>query len=217
MSLSDHTGTNTRLPVIGLMGAPGSGKSTVAQMFAEAGCEVIDADVLAARAFEDECVRQTLRTWWGDDVIRGDTGDRRRVGEIVFHNPGQRSRLEGLIHPEVNRQRAEIRSRLFAHPGTAVLAIVEDCPLLLEVGLDGACDFVVLVDAPLDTRQGRVLATRGWSAEELQRREDSQAPLDTKRDRADYTIDNAQGLEATRRQVCSLLQKIIEQHRLGGR
>ena len=72
-------------PVLGLLGAPGSGKSTVARAFADLGCGVIDADRLAHEALQSQPVRDQLAQWWGDDVL-DDAGrvDRSAVGKIVF-------------------------------------------------------------------------------------------------------------------------------------
>ena len=61
--------------------------------------------------------------------------------------------------------------------------------MLLERGLEGGCDALVLVETPAAVRQDRVARGRGWDAAELARREKSQLPLDTKRRRADYVVD----------------------------
>lgn len=176
-------------PTIGLMGLPGSGKSTVAAMLADLGCGVIDADRLARQALEEPSVREQLVAWWGTGVMNAEGEvDRRAVGRIVFDHPQQRERLESLIHPRVAAARATGRERLAADP--VVRAIIEDCPLLLEVGLDEDCDALVLVDAPRELRLERVRATRGWDEAELKRREKNQWPLDIKHRRAHHVIVN---------------------------
>lgn len=203
--------------VIGLMGAPGSGKSTVARAFEQLGCAVIDADQFAAEALADPGIQSTLAKWWGADLIRDGQVDRKRLGSVVFSDPDARAKLESVIHPFVNQLRLAARQRFAEQCDPPVPAIIEDCPLLLEVGLDKDCDFVIFVDSSLALRQQRVKASRGWSAQELARREESQAPLDTKRARADYTIDNALDLAATDRQIQRVFQQIIELPRLNRR
>jgi dephospho-CoA kinase len=179
---------HTHQPIIGLMGLPGSGKSTVARAWRDAGCVVIDADALARQALETPEAREQLRAWWGDDVIdSGGHVDRRAVGRIVFQDAAERHRLESLVHPWVHRQRQRLHHQHRGDP--AVRAIVEDCPLLIEAGLDEDVDVLVLVEAPWDARLERV-AARGWDAAELDRREAAQAPLDTKRKRADHVVFN---------------------------
>ncbi|MFI4859373.1 MAG: dephospho-CoA kinase [Phycisphaerales bacterium JB063] len=206
--VSDPGQPARRLPVIGLLGAPGSGKSTIARMFANSGCAVIDADQLSRDAFEDHAIQATLVEWWGEGVVREGKVDRSQIGEIVFADPEQRARLEGLVHPYVNRRRAELREAIERDAAGGAVAIVEDCPLLLEVGLDGGCDRLVFVDCPLAIRRQRVLESRGWSADELAAREAAQWPLDTKRARADYTVSNVGDKKAIQAQVDSVLTDI---------
>jgi len=202
--------TTPPLPVIGLLGAPGSGKSTIAGMFAQAGCAVIDADQLAREAFEDHAIAATLVGWWGEGIAPAGRIDRQQVAAIVFNDPAQRQRLEGLIHPYVNRGRHERRAELAGVETGRFRAIVEDCPLLLETGLDKECDALVFVDCPLEVRRERVRASRGWSAEDLAAREAAQTPLDTKRAKSDYTIDNVGDAEAIRSRVSDVLKSILD-------
>ncbi len=203
-------GETRGVPVIGLLGAPGSGKSTIARDFAALGCVVIDADQLSREAMLDPRVLETLAAWWGDGVVVDGRADRRRIGEIVFADAGERQRLEGLIHPYVNRWREAIRQEVFAHPSPMIPAIVEDCPLLIEAGLAEGCDVLVFVDTPLEERQARVQASRGWSAEELAEREAAQAPLDTKRSAADHILYNVGDRETIRSRVADVLNDILQ-------
>ncbi|MEM1355625.1 MAG: dephospho-CoA kinase [Planctomycetota bacterium] len=212
--LHDLSPTPHPIPVIGLLGAPGSGKSAVAQVLSDLGCAVIDADRLAREALGEDEVKAALRSWWGPDVI-GPSGevDRASVSRIVFDQPAELKRLESLTHPIVNRQRQEKRLAFFTRPD--VHAVVEDCPLLLEAGLDHGCDVLIFVDAGLAVRQKRVRQTRGWSASELARRESRQWPLDMKRHSADYVVRNGAGHEELRQQVSSVLSQIRQRFKAG--
>lgn len=194
--------TEDAIPTIGLMGAPGSGKSLVARQMASLGCVVIDSDALARQALKDPDVIRRLDDLWGAKVLtpQGQV-DRSALATIVFDDPEQLRRLEALIHPIVHAGRAELRRQALNRPG--IRAIVEDSPLLLETGIDKECNVLVFVDAPLALRQQRVARDRGWTPDELAQREKYQTPLDTKRQRADYVISNDAGeahcLEQTRR------------------
>lgn len=191
-------------PVIGLLGAPGSGKSYVARLLAQEGAAVIDADAIAREVINRPEVRGTLADWWGTEVLQEDGRvNRSAVGAKVFDDPCELARLESLIHPKVNARRGELRE--LYRGDEDVLAIVEDCPLLLERELEGDCDVLVYVDVPLETRQERVARTRGWSADELARREKNQMPLDMKRARADYVFDNDADQSAVQTQARRLL------------
>jgi dephospho-CoA kinase len=197
-------------PVIGLLGAPGSGKSYVAGHLQRLGAAVIDADALARAALDEPAVKETLTQWWGPDIVRPDGSiDRAAVGRRVFDDPDQLARLEALVHPRVNARRSQLRAQHRADP--AVTAIVEDCPLLLERQLEGDCDRLVLIDTPRHVRLERVARIRGWDAAELDRREKNQLPLDIKRGRADYVLDGNADAETVETQARQLLDRATSQ------
>ena len=195
-------------PILGLLGGPGSGKSFIARLFADEGCGVIDADRIAREALERVDVKAALRDWWGGGVF-DDAGrvDRAAVGKIVFDDSDQLERLESIVHPRVHEKREAMRAAMRDDPG--VVAIVEDCPLLLESGLDAGCDALVFVEASRGVRLRRVAEHRGWDAAELDRREAKQTPLDTKRERADYVLRNDADEGLARREVRRVLSSIL--------
>jgi len=195
-------------PTIGLMGAPGSGKSLVANQLASMGCAVIDADALARQVLEEADIKSKIAAWWGPGVLTpSGKVDRAELARIVFADPAQLKRLEALVHPRVHRLREALKRRALAREDTQ--AVVEDCPLLLETGIDKQCDALIFVEAAFQTRLGRVSRTRGWGVRELTRRDKSQMPLDIKRRRADYVISNdaeeAHCLEQTRRVLSQII------------
>ncbi|HEX7010738.1 MAG TPA: dephospho-CoA kinase [Phycisphaeraceae bacterium] len=195
-------------PIIGLIGAPGSGKSLVARQLAQLGCAVIDADALARDVLEEPQVIQQIADWWGPQVLDASGRvDRQALGRVVFNNRAELDRLEGLVHPRVHARRRQLRAQYEADPH--VRAIVEDCPLLLEKELADDCDVLIYIDAPEAVRLGRVRAQRGWTARELQEREKNQWPLDMKRQRADYVIDNSASEAETFDQVRRVLSLIL--------
>jgi dephospho-CoA kinase len=195
-------------PIIGLAGGIGSGKSTIAGLFGEMGCLVLSADDAVRDAYRDPAVKSTLRTWWGNRVFDSyGEFDRRALARIVFENPDEKRRLEGLIHPIVAAKR---QGAMEAAAGDAqVLAFVWDIPLLFEVGLDRQCDAIVFVDAPFEQRLRRVQATRGWDENELRRREKLQRPLDNKREMSNYIVQNTADVGFARKQVRDVLCAIL--------
>lgn len=118
--------------------------------------------------------------------------DRAGLAQRIFSDPSARSRLEGWIHPLV---RARILSVLTEAEEQGVPRVVLDVPLLLENeaqhGLVARCHHLVFVHAPLVERDRRAIETRGWEAGEVQRREATQLPLEEKRERADFVVENS--------------------------
>ena len=191
------------IPVIGLVGGIGSGKSLVGSMLADLGCLVCHSDELARSALADPAVRDELVRWWGREVLDPSGAvDRRAVAGKVFPDPAERKRLEALLHPRIESARR--RTFAAAPPGTRALVI--DAPLLLEVGLDRECDAVLYIDSPREDRLRRLAETRGWDSAELERRESAQWPLDRKRAAAHHVLVNAGNQPALRSEV----QKALE-------
>lgn len=197
------------VPVIGLAGGIGAGKSAVARAFADLGCTVSDSDAQARLALERDDVRRTLVEWWGRGVL-DDRGrvDRSAVASIVFDRDDERARLEGLIHPLVRRSRESLIEEAAAAGAPAVIV---DAPLLFEAGLDAECDAVVFVDAPRDVRLAR-LAARGWDDAELRRREKAQLPLEEKRRRSSYHLENVGDLGSLHDAARHILSDVLAKY-----
>ncbi|CAN5184261.1 dephospho-CoA kinase [soil metagenome] len=179
---------------VGLTGNIAAGKSAVADVWRDLGATVIDADVLARRAVEPGSpALAEIAARWGKNVVSGTDGtlDREALGRIVFGDPDARARLEGIVHPEVRRLR-EIEHAAAAERGDRI--VVDDVPLLFEVGMEDAFDVVVLVDAPAETRLRRLTEERGMDRYEARRRIAAQMPAEEKRARADIVIDNTRTL-----------------------
>lgn len=195
------------LPVIGLAGGIGAGKSAVARILAELGCVVSDSDAQARAALRDPQIKSAILKWWGERVLdRQGEVDRGAVAQIIFADPAERRRLESIVHPWIEARRSE----LFGQAKPDARALVIDAPLLLEAGLEKACDAVIFVDADRGTRLARVAADRGWPPQELAKREQSQLPLDVKRRRADYTVLNNGDLSELKLQVRRVLDQIVD-------
>lgn len=197
---------------IGILGGIGSGKSLVARQMAELGAGLLDADRAGHEVLQEQTVHDVLRQRWGDDVFGPDGRiNRDRVAEIVFAPPpeGGRERrfLENLLHPRIAERLAGEQKEFAAREYRAV---VLDAPLLLEAEWDRLCSRLVFVDAPRELRLARV-AARGWTEEDVARREAAQLPLEVKRARADVAIDNSGTPQHTRAQVERFWASLAEQ------
>ena len=200
--------------VIGLTGGIGAGKSSVARILHDHGCVVFDADEAVRGILKtDSAVREKLISWWGSGIIN-DEGkvDRRRVAQFVFVEDGERKRLEGLLHPMVEKRRNQLwedAGREAKQAGRRIAAFVIDAPLLFEVGLDKKCDAVIFVDASEEIRLNRVREGRGWRAEELKNRERAQWSVDMKREKSDFIVENEGSFDDLRSEVRVVLEKIV--------
>jgi len=193
--------------VFGVLGGIASGKSAVARELAGPEGVVLDADREAHEVLRRPEVLAALRAEHGAGIF-GDDGalDRSALARIVFADPAARARLEDLTHPLV---RANLRARLEAARASGVPRIVLDVPLLLENdarhGLVAECDALVWVETDPSLRAARAAATRGWSTDEVARREAAQWPAEAKRARARHVVENDGTLDDLRRAVARVL------------
>jgi dephospho-CoA kinase len=194
------------LKVLGLTGGIGTGKSTVAGMFAARGIPVIDADLLAREVqAPGQPAHADIAAAW-PEVIHGDGAiDRKRLGDIVFGEPAARARLEAITHPRI-RALGEERLEALAAAGHR-LAIYE-ATLLVEAGRHRDVDGVVVVTASPETQIARVLARGGLTRAQAEARIRAQAPLADKLRVATHVIDNDGDLAATEAQVDRLLAEL---------
>ncbi|HHI68300.1 MAG TPA: dephospho-CoA kinase, partial [Planctomycetes bacterium] len=187
--------------VLGLLGGVASGKSAVARLFQEAGAHVLDADKMAQSVLDQPEVAAQVEEKLGPGLLDPQGRiDRKALAQKVFRSEKARRSLEALVHPKVLAWIEEGLSRLRKAPNLVVL----DVPLLLETGLDGECDILVFVETPEGAREKRALL-RGWPPGERRRREKTQLPLETKRAKADYILNNSGSLDETRKQVLDLI------------
>jgi len=195
----------SHVPVIGLVGGIGSGKSAVGSILEELGCFVTNSDAAAHQCLRDPEVVSTLIERWGERVLASDgEPDRSAIARIVFGDESERKWLESVLHPMINRRRRMELDSL----GDDASGFVIDAPLLFEAGIDSECDAVFFIDAQLQHRLDRVISSRGWSEEDLIAREAGQLPLDEKRDRATDVIPNDGSLEELRTHVEEAFERI---------
>lgn len=196
--------------MLGVCGAPGSGKSAFAKALGELGAAVIDADALAHKALERDDVKKIAMKEWGRDVFNKDGQiDRAALGRIVFENEEERRKLEKIVHPRV---RASMLKEMAAAKEKGYKIIVLDVPLLLEAGLDKWCRKVAFVEAAREKRLARLAERHGWNAVQADQRESAQMPPDQKKKKSDITIDNNGSLDELRRQAEQIFNRLTGKH-----
>jgi len=194
------------MDVIGLTGGIASGKTTVATMLRDLGATVIDADAAARAVVEPGTPGlNAVVEAFGPEILEGDRLDRWKLGAIVFEDPAARRRLEEITHPLIRAWMAE-RQREAEERGD--VRVVLDIPLLYENGLDRGLKAVILVYAPAEIEMERLMARNSLSQEEAGRRLAAQMPIEEKKARADYVIDNSGTREQTLEQVGKVWKQI---------
>ncbi|MGB0598510.1 MAG: dephospho-CoA kinase [Rubripirellula sp.] len=203
--------------VIGIVGSPAGGKSTVAEQLEAFGATWINADRLAREVLERGEIQNRLLDHFGADIA-GKSGqvDRAKLAAVVFGDDDSSRRaltyLEGVIHPETRRL-IELRLDEAQHSGASKSAslaqpiVMLDVPLLFEVGWDRCCDQVWCVDADPAVRLQRA-AERGWNEGELHRRESNQLKIEEKRRLSNVVIENNGTLDKLHETVTQLWRSI---------
>lgn len=196
-----------RMKWIGLTGGIASGKSTVSKMFGQAGVPVIDADLIARTvvAANSAGLKSVVEAFGVGVLLPEGSLDRKLLGQKVFGKPRELLKLESIIHPLV--QAEVIHQRAAAEKAGAAMAVY-DVPLLYEKNLVDQFDAVVLVWTDLATQKKRLALRDGLSNEEIENRLGSQIPLDQKKLRADFVIENNSDFETLEKNFLNVLARL---------
>jgi dephospho-CoA kinase len=200
---------------IAITGGAGTGKSTVARMFKELGAEVLDADAIAREAVAVGAPAwQELRRLYGEDYFNQNGElNRSKLAQLVFTDPEERRRLDGLIHPRVE---AGLQARVAELGNRGVKLVLVEVPLLYETGREGAFDRVIVAAAPEALQIRRLRGRDGRGEAEIRGILAAQWPIADKVARADYVVDNGGSRRNTRRQVKNIWGDLKNQLDSGG-
>ena len=193
------------MKVIGLTGSIGMGKSTTAQMFADEGVPVYDADAAVHKLYDKggSAVWKVGEHFPG--VVNNGKVDRRALSERVLGNPEALKRLESIVHPLMAEARQAFLDKAKAAGADLV---VLDVPLLFETGAESRVDVVVTVTAAPEIQRQRVMDRDGMTDEKFAAILARQIPDADKRARSHHIIDTGQGLEAARDQVRQVIHTL---------
>ena len=200
---------------VALTGNVGSGKSTVAAIWQEAGIPVLSADAVAREVVQPGTAGlSAVVDSFGSDIL-DETGalDRDAMRRVVFDDPDARARLESILHPLIRARRDEWVEAM--REEGAVLAVAE-VPLLFEVGVEAEFDSSVFVAAARDVCLDRLSDSRGLSREESLKIWSTQMEPTEKEGRADYVIHNNGTLADLRDRALALLDLLRARSRSTG-
>jgi dephospho-CoA kinase len=190
---------------IALTGGIATGKSTVASLLALNGMRVIDADGISHEILDAS--GSWVKDTFGEEYLNGSIVNRTKLGNLVFSDDEQKKILEEFLHPKI---RDEIEKRSIKQDSFKFPYLI-DIPLFFEKGSYNIKDSVV-VYTPLDVQLERFMKRNGYSEEESLRRINSQMPIDEKKKRATWIIDNSKNLKHLQQEVEDFVEKIKAQY-----
>lgn len=185
---------------VGLTGGIGSGKSAVSALLVARGAVLVDADANARVVVAPGTPGlKAVIAEFGEQLLLPDGSlDREGLGRIVFADPAALARLNGIVHPLIGEESAR---QVAAAEASGAAVLVHDVPLLVENGLQGLYDAVVVVAASPETQLDRLVRLRHMTEADARARIAAQAPLADKLAVATYVIDNDGPLSALEPQV----------------
>lgn len=192
--------------LLGLTGSIGMGKSTTAQMFADEGIPVWDADATVHALYaRGGAAVAPIAAAFPEAVVDG-TVDRSRLRTALAAQEGALARLESIVHPLTTAAR---QAFIAAHADADLILL--DIPLLYETGADAECDAVLVVTAAPQVQRDRVLARGTMTGEQLDLILSRQMPDARKRALAHHVIET-HSLDETRAAVRDLIRTIRSRH-----
>ena len=183
---------------IGLTGGIASGKTTIANMFADLGVDIVDTDVIARQVVEpgSDGLAEVVQCF-GKEVLANDGSlDRRALRRIVFADDARRLELEAILHPRI-RDEAARQSQQSTSDGYHIVVV----PLLTESPMRNEMDRVLVVDCSEETQLNRLLARDAETRQQAKRILAAQASRDERLSIADDVILNDGDIDDARRQV----------------
>jgi dephospho-CoA kinase len=190
--------------IIGLTGNLGTGKSTVAAMFAKRGFKIIDADAITRDLLAPgkKCVKKVAKVF-PCVILKKVKINRSELAKIIFSHPRELQKLTDILYPEALKVVKSLISRYKQEP-----FVVLDVPLLFESGWDKITDTTIVVKARRAQQFSRVHKRSKTTYSDITRRLKNQMPLKQKCDIADIIIDNSHDLRQTRAQVDAIIHRL---------
>ena len=192
-----------RMLVIGLTGGIGTGKSEAAKYMVSLGAVLIDADVVGHEAYKPhaEAWRRVVEAF-GEGILQASGEiDRRSLGAIVFSDPEQLKKLNGIMHPLMAQM---VQERIDALGAEGAEVVVVEAALLYEAGWDSLVQEVWVTDSSEEAVISRLSQRNGMSEEEARRRLASQMSRSERLSRADIVIDNSGDITQMRKVIDEL-------------
>ncbi len=198
------TDVDLKIPVIGLTGQTGAGKSTAARMLKDNGLYIIDTDILARKAVESRAVIDELCRAFGDDIISDGALDRRELARRAFSSVEKTELLNSITHPEITRL---VFAEIHKAEAQGAAAAVVDAPLLFECPLADICDFTVCITAPENERLERIMHRDSIGEADARIRMSAQKSEEYYAEKSDILIKNGKS-DNMKAQIEAVIKKL---------
>lgn len=192
--------------VVGLTGGIGSGKTTVANLFAAEGISLVDADIVAREVIAPGSTGlEAIVTHFGIEILTPEGElDRAKLRQRIFSHPEEREWLNQLLHPMI---RQEMLAQVEKATSAYVIMVV---PLLFENGLDRLVNRTLVVDISPELQINRTVKRDNVDASQVNNIISSQCSRSEKLARADDIIDNQGEISTLKREVLALHQRYLQ-------
>lgn len=186
--------------VIGLTGGIGSGKTTIANYFAEKGVPVYIADDEAKKVMQSQSIVNEIKTTFGEALFENDILNRAKLAEIVFNNADQLAKLNAIVHPAVKKD-----FEIWLSEHKKYQYVVYEAAILFESGRYKDCDVIVTVTAPEEIRIERVLKRDNTTREQVLSRIKMQWNDEKRISLSNFVINNS-NLKIAKEEVVKILK-----------
>ena len=189
---------------IGLTGSIGMGKTETSKIFSELGFPVYNADDAVHKLYgPGQKGSKKIKEIFPNSINPDGSVNREILSAEVLGDEDKIRALESIIHPLVGEDR-----EIFFKKNADSPAIILDIPLLFETGGEKFVDLVIVVDAPQDIQEERVLSRPNMTKEKFEKIIAEQIPNDVKKKKADFIVDTSISIEDARIQVENIIRKI---------
>ena len=186
-----------------LTGGIASGKSTVSSLMKLYGFRVIDADSIAHEVLENS--QSEISNTFGSEFIKDNRVDRKALGSLIFANKEQRAKLEAIVHPKIKERihQEALKLEQFKKP------YLIDIPLFFEREGVYNIDKVIVVYTPKEIQLERLIKREGLNELEAIQRIEAQLPIEEKREKATFLIDNSKDLAHLQKECERVKEEIL--------
>ena len=200
--------TKNKPYLIGITGSFGTGKSTAGNILKDLGILVIDTDKIVRDILKtNNKTTETIIKEFGSSIKNQNTDEpinKKALAKIIFNDKNKRTKLESIIHPEVNKT---VKSLINSNDDKEIIAVL--IPLLFECNLESNYNETWCITCK-ESVQLKRLEEKGIPKDESMLRISAQLPLNVKASKADFVVDNSNDLKSTKEQVLKRLKELAQ-------